>query len=161
MSAENGLSADIVAPALRHVTTIRVEVDEPIDLGEGPDGWRRIVPIRSGTATGALSGRILAGGADFQVLRPDGVTELEARYPVVLDDGTLIEIVNHGIRAGSDDDIARLMRGEVVDPERIYFRCVPRLRAPRGEWEWVNRTVFIGTGVRRPNAVEVEVFAVE
>ncbi|GAA3918734.1 DUF3237 domain-containing protein [Microbacterium invictum] len=151
----------VAAPALRHVSTIRVEVDEPIDLGEGVDGRRRIVPIRSGTATGEMSGRIRAGGADFQVLRPDAVTELEARYPLELDDGTMIEIVNHGIRAGSVDDVAKLMRGEPVDPDRIYFRCSPRLRAPQGAWDWVNRTVFVGTGVRRPTSVEVQVFAVE
>ncbi len=153
-------SPTVTAPALRHVTTLRVEVTEPIDLGEGADGWRRIVPITAGTATGELSGRVLPGGADFQVLRPDAVTELEARYPIELADGTLIEIVNHGIRAGSGADIDRLMRGEPVDPDRIYFRCTPRLRAPRGAWDWVNRTIFIGTGIRHPTAVEVEVFAV-
>ncbi|WP_354002748.1 DUF3237 family protein [Microbacterium elymi] len=122
--------ASPTAPALRHVTSIRVEVDEPIDLGSGPDGWRRIVPIRSGTATGELSGRVLGGGADFQVLRPDGVTDLQARYPIQVDDDTVIEVVNTAIRAGAPEDIDRLMRGETVDPDRIYFRCVPGC-APR------------------------------
>lgn len=153
-------AARVDAPPLRHVTTIRADVATPIDLGEGADGRRRIVPILGGTAAGEITGRILAGGADFQVLRPDGVTELEARYAVELDDGTVIEIVNRGIRSGSPEDIARLMAGEEVDPSRVYFRCVPHLRAPRGDWDWVNRTVFVGTGVRRPAAVEVEVFAV-
>jgi len=164
------LSSDETAPAapsestlpgLRHVTTIRVAVSEPIDLGEGADGWRRIVPIESGTATGEISGRVLPGGADFQVRRPDGVTDLEARYPLELDDGTRVEVVNHAIRAGSPDDIERLMIGEPVAPERIYFRGTPRLRAPQGPWEWVNRTVFVASGIRHPNAVEIVVFAVE
>lgn len=149
------------APELRHVTTIRVRVDEPVDLGEGADGWRRIVPIISGTAEGEIAGRVLAGGADFQVRRPDGVTELEARYPIAIDDGTVLEVTNIALRAGSPDDIQRLMAGEEVEPERIYFRGSPRLRAPRGRWEWVNRTVFVATGIRRPSAVEIAVFAVE
>lgn len=151
----------VTAPALRLVSTIRVRVDEPLELGEGPDGRRRIVPILSGEATGEVSGTVLAGGADFQVLRPDGVTELEARYAIETPEGERIEIVNRGIRAGSPEDIARLMAGEPVDPDRIYFRCVPSLRAGHGTWEWVNRTIFIGRGIRRPHSVEVEVFAVE
>lgn len=151
----------VVAPALRPVSSIRVNVGEPIDLGDGVDGRRRIVPILGGEATGELSGRVLGGGADFQVLRPDRVTELEARYPLVLDDGTIVEVINRGIRAGAADDIDRLMRGEVVDPDRIYFRCAPALRAPQGAWEWVNRTLFVGTGRRHPDSVEIAVFAVE
>ncbi|WEG09060.1 DUF3237 domain-containing protein [Microbacterium horticulturae] len=150
----------VAAPALRPVSSIRVDVDEPVDLGEGSDGRRRIVPILGGTATGELSGRVLGGGADFQVLRPDRVTELEARYPIALDDGTLIEVVNRGIRAAAPDDIDRLMRGEIVDPDRVYFRCTPTLRAPRGQWEWLNRTLFVGTGRRHPDSVEISVFAV-
>ena len=149
------------APGLRHVMTIQVSVSEPIDLGEGPDGWRRIVPIESGVVTGEITGRVLPGGADFQVRRPDGVTGLEARYPIELDDGTILEMTNEAIRAGSAEDIDRLMAGEPVDPERIYFRGTPHLRAPEGPWDWVNRTVFVATGVRRPSAVEIVVFAVE
>lgn len=149
------------APPLRHVTTIRVRVGEPVDLGEGADGWRRIVPIESGTAEGEIAGRVLPGGADFQVRRPDGVTELEARYPIAAADGTVLEVTNIALRAGSADDIQRLMEGEQVEPDRIYFRGTPRLRAPQGAWDWVNRTVFVATGVRRPNDVEIRVFAVE
>lgn len=149
------------APALRHVTTIQVEVAEPIDLGEGADGWRRIVPIVSGSATGEISGRVISGGADFQVRRPDGVSELEARYPIEVEDGTRIEVINHALRAGEPSDIERLMAGVPVDPDRIYFRGSPRLRAPEGKWDWVNRTCFVATGIRRPFAVEISVFAVE
>ncbi len=149
------------APALRLVSTIRVQVAEPMELGEGPDGRRRIVPILSGAAAGELEGVVLPGGADFQVLRPDGVTELEARYAIETSDGTRIEIVNRGIRAGDPEDIAKLMAGQPVDPDRIYFRSVPALRAPAGGWEWVNRTLFVGRGIRRPDAVELTVFAVE
>lgn len=150
-----------IAPSLRHVTTIQVEVAEPVDLGKGADGWRRIVPIVSGSATGEMSGRVLPGGADFQVQRPDGVTELEARYPIELDDGTRIEVINHAIRTGERRDIERLMAGEPVDPDRIYFRGSPQLRAPEGAWDWVNRTAFVATGIRRPFVVEIAVFAVE
>lgn len=158
MSSESSQPA---APELRYVATIKVAVSEPIDLGEGADGWRRIVPIESGVVSGDLNGRVLPGGADFQVRRPDGVTVLEARYPIELDDGVLLEMTNEAIRAGSAEDIERLMADEPVDPERIYFRGTPHLRAPEGPWDWVNRTVFVATGVRRPSAVEIVVFAVE
>src|ERR1700761_3629165 len=108
------------APCLLHVADLSVAVAEPIVVGQTPEGLRRIIPILGGRASGPrLTGEILAAGADFQLFRADGVTILEARYVLRASDGPLIAVTNVGLRRGPPEAMARLARGEVVDPELI------------------------------------------
>jgi len=73
-----------IVPELLHVADLSVEVGDPIETGEPAAGVRRMIPILGGTVAGPrLTGRILPGGADFQLSRNDGVTELEARYVIL------------------------------------------------------------------------------
>ena len=93
---------------------MHVEVTlEPIrDLGDTPLGRRRIIGITGGKFSGPrLSGRILPGGADWQLIRADGVAFLDARYTLETGDGALIYVSNQGYRHGAPDVIARLARG--------------------------------------------------
>ncbi|WP_221585945.1 DUF3237 domain-containing protein [Microbacterium sp. G2-8] len=154
--------AAIPAPSLRYFATITALVDEPVELGDMPGGARRIIPIRGGDISGpGISGRVLPGGADFQILRSATTTSLEARYAIETDDGTRISVENHGIRTGSPDDIAALVAGRPVTPERIYFRCVPTLTASGERWGWLTDRILVGSGVRRPDRVELAVFVVD
>lgn len=153
---------DVSAPALRYLATITALVDEPVELGDMPGGPRRIIPIRGGSISGPdISGRVLPGGADFQILRSETTTSLEARYAIETDDGTRISVENHGIRTGSPDDIAALVAGRPVPPERIYFRCVPQLTASGERWGWLSDRILVGSGVRHPDRVELTVYVVE
>ncbi|WP_138444172.1 DUF3237 domain-containing protein [Sinomonas susongensis] len=148
------------APALDYVGTLTVHIAEPIDVGPTPEGHRRIIPITGGTAAGPrLTGRVLAGGADFQTLHSRELTELEARYALETEDGAVISVDNAALRSGSPEAMGRLIRGEAVDPAEIYFRCAVRLRASAPAWDWVNRTLFVGTGERYPGSVLVHIFA--
>ena len=71
------------------------------ELGEAPHGRRRIIPITGGRISGErVSGRVLPGGADWQVVRADGVAELDARYTIETADGALIYVSNRGVRHG-------------------------------------------------------------
>ena len=130
MSAAGGVQGGGVTGrvASRCRFSLRWDVAEPIDLGDGDGVHRRIVPILGGRVEGPdLCGRVLPGGADFQILRSGTLTELEARYAIETDDGDRVYVENHGVRSGSADDIARIVAGEPVDPDRIYFRSNPRL----------------------------------
>src|SRR5687767_8301336 len=99
----------------------------PQELGDTPLGRRRIIGIRGGHFSGArLSGRVLAGGADWQVIRTDGVADLEARYTLQTADGALIYVENRGYRHGPKEILERLAAGEPVDPARYYMRTTPR-----------------------------------
>ena len=148
-------------PPLTFLATLRVEVGEPIDAGITPEGHRRIVPITGGTVSGPeLQGRVLPAGADYQILRSVQLTELDARYAVELDGGAVVYVHNLALRHGEAEDIARLNRGEDVDPGLIYFRCTPRFSTAAPEWAWLNHTIAVGTGRRRPESVEIDVFTV-
>ncbi|MEZ0493185.1 DUF3237 family protein [Kineococcus sp. TBRC 1896] len=151
----------MTAPALEELFTLRVEVGDPVDLGPAPDGHRRMVPILGGTleGPGGLAGQVLPGGADHQVLTP-GFALLDAQYVVETAAGERLSVHNRGVRSGSRQDVAALARGEVVDPERVYFRCTPRLSSAAPGWAWVCGRVFVATAHRHPHRVDVQVFTV-
>ena len=149
------------APRLDFVGTVEAEVAAPVVVGASAAGERRIVPILGGGVSGPrLDGEILPGGADFQLIRPDGVAEIEARYALRLQDGALVYVVNRGLRHAAPEDMARLLRGEPVPPERVYFRTAPVFETASPAHAWLQRTLFVGFGERRPAAVLVRVYAV-
>ena len=148
-----------MTPALELAFTVTVLLGDVIDVGRTAHGHRRVIPITGGTVMGpALSGRVLPAGADYQVIRPDGTTELEARY--VLETGAgLVYVDNRGFRTASPDDVERLTRGEPVDPSRVYFRTTPRFETAVPELAWLQSTVFVALAVRHPDSVELSVYS--
>lgn len=133
----------------------------PLVLGATPQGTRRVIPITGGTFSGAaMRGVILSGGADWQYQRGDGVTVLEAQYLLRTDDDVLIQVSNYGLRHGPEDVMRRVAAGEAVDPRAYYFRASPSFSAPSGKYEWLNRSIFLCTGVRHANAVSLWMYRV-
>jgi len=136
-----------------------VTVAAPLEVGETPLGRRRVIHITGGRFAGPrLTGIVVPGGADWQIIRSDGVTELTAMYELKADDGTLIHVTNRGLRHGPTEVMQRLMRGEPVDPTSYYFRTVPVFEAPSGPHDWLNRSIFVATGARSANDVKVRVY---
>lgn len=134
-----------------------IQVAQPLEAGPS----RRIVPILGGTFEGPrLRGIVLPGGADFQFLRPDGVTELEARYILQCEDGARVYVENRGLRHGPPEAMERLRRGEPVDPAEIYFRATPRFETSDPRYAWLTRIICLCDGVRRPDCVELSFFEV-
>ncbi len=151
-------------PALKteFAFTARVSVGPALVIGNGPEGLRRFIPILGGTFTGPLlSGKVLVGSGDWQVVRPDGVLALEARYTLETSDGVLIAVTNRGIRHGPPDVIAKLTRGEPVPPESYYFRTVAQFEAPVGSpHEWTNKVMFVATAERDAQWAVIHFFRV-
>jgi hypothetical protein len=148
-------------PDLAWAFTVSAELASPVELGEADGAQRRCVPIAGGSVHGpALTGVVLAGGADWQTILPDGLTLIEARYLLRADDGTVIEVHNPGLRAASPEVSARIASGEAVDPGDYYFRTTPRLTAPPGRFEWMRRTMFVASGVRLPDRVAIDFYSV-
>ena len=132
------------------------------ELGETPHGRRRIIGITGGRFAGErLSGRVLPGGADWQVIRADGVADLDARYTLETTDGALIYVRNRGYRHGPAEIIKRLSSGETVDPSLYYMRTTPRFETGDARYAWLNRSVCVASGARRPASVELEVFEIK
>jgi len=148
-------------PELRHVFDIEAEVGPVRDLGAGPHGRRRIVPILGGTVSGPrLQAEVVPGGADWQRVRGDGVVELVARYSIRTRDGVEIAVTNRGLRCAAPEVMARMARGEAVDPALVYCRTTPEFVAPAGPYEWLNTSVFVGSAVRLPDKVQIAVYEV-
>jgi Protein of unknown function (DUF3237) len=134
----------------------------PQELGATPQGRRRIIGITGGRFSGErLAGRILPGGADWQLIRADGVADLDARYTLETSDGALIYVRNRGYRHGPDEVMRQLSRGEDVDPSRYYMRTTPCFETGDSRYAWLNRIVCVATGARRASAVELEVFEIK
>ena len=150
-----------MTPELRHVCDIDVDVGPIRDLGATPHGRRRIVQILGGRAHGPrLAAEIVPGGADWQYVRSDGVVELVARYSVRTNDAVEIAITNRGLRRAARDVMERMSRGEAVDPTLVYCHTVPTFEAPAGPYDWLNRSIFIATAVRRPSSLQIRIFEV-
>lgn len=123
-------------PQFRTALEVVAEVGDAIEVGQGPRGRQRIVPIIGGEFRGpGLAGRLLPGGADRQTIRADGIRELDAIYELKADDGTVLMIRNRVI----------IDTKQPPTGESRYVRSVVVVTAPEGEHDWLNRRVLLGT----------------
>jgi hypothetical protein len=147
--------------AAQPIFTIHAELDDILRFGGTPYGERRVIHITGGTVSGArLKGRILPGGADWQIIRTDGAADIRARYTLESDDGGLVLVNSEGLRHGPPDVIEKLGRGEAVDPALYYFRTVMRFETAAAPLAWLNKILAIARGERLPRAVKLDVFEV-
>lgn len=157
---ENPLNS-LAAPPLIFFADLSVEVGKPVEVGDAGHGLRRLVPITGGQARGQdWQARVLPGGTDFQVVTAAGTARLDARYLLETDGGELIYVQNHAIRSGPPELMARLLRGEPVDPAQVYFRCSPRFETAAPALRWINERLFVGTGARLPEQVLMRFYEV-
>lgn len=157
---DSNLFDSIAAPALEHFADLRVQVGVPQVLGQSARGLRRVVPITGGEASGhGWRARVLPGGSDFQLIVSDTLSELDARYGLETDAGDLIYVQNHAVRSAAPEVMAKLLRGEAVDPAEVYFRCNPRFETSSAALRWINERMFVGAGVRHPAEVVMRFFA--
>ncbi len=156
------LTETLPPPALEHICDLAVTIAPPVEIGQTASGLRRVIPITGGVVTGPrLRGKVLAAGADFQLILGGGTqAHLDARYVIELDDGTRVFVQNTALRFASLENSQRIMRGEPVNPADIYFRCQPRLEASGEKWAWLAESQFIGSGRRAPDGVYLSFYRV-
>ncbi|BCY09163.1 UPF0311 protein [Actinoplanes sp. L3-i22] len=148
-------------PELEFLADAEITLGPVQELGRTPAGRRRIIPITGGVFRGpGLDGEVLAGGADWQVIRPDGVAVIDTRYTLAATGGDLIYVRTRGYRHGPADVIDRLAAGRPVDPAEYYFRLTVCLEAPAGRHEHLNRSVIVATAARLPNAVRYAAYLI-
>src|ERR1700692_4445813 len=152
----------MIAPLqTRYVFSLVIKVGAPIIAGDIGHGIRRIIPILGGEVRGqGIKGTIFPVGADFQTIRPNGLTELEAKYGFEMDDGAIVYIENIGIRFGPKELLDRIAKGEIVDPALIYFRSVPKFETGAENYRWLMENLVVGVGARYPDRVEIGVHQV-
>ncbi|MEX0960752.1 MAG: DUF3237 domain-containing protein [Burkholderiales bacterium] len=146
----------------RPLFTITLEVPRIVDLGATPNGNRRIATVTGGKFEGErLRGTVQATpGGDWILVRPDGATVLDVRLTLETDDQQLIYMTYRGLRHGPADVMARLAKGEAVDPSSYYFRTTPAFETAAKKYDWLNRIIAVATGRREASGPVYEVFEV-
>jgi hypothetical protein len=145
----------LAAPNLEYVFTATVDLAAPIDMGTTDGQHRRIVPITGGLVSGPrLGGIVLAGGADWQAVLPDGSTRVSARYTLRATDGTPISV------RGPADVLKRLAAGEPVDRRDYYFRTAPQFQTQAGPHHWLAESLFVGSAARLANQAIIDFYIV-
>jgi hypothetical protein len=156
------MTEKLPGPRLTKVYRLEATLGQPLDLGETVHGHRRIVPLAGGTFTGPeLNGTLLPGtSADWQIILPDGTALGDIRYTLQADGGDLLYVQSRGVRHGSPEVLARLARGEDVDPSDYTFRTSTRIETAALELDWLNKGIFISVGARRSGGVSYETYLV-
>ena len=155
--------SELPTPRLTFVYRLEATLDEPIDVGDVTQGRRRIVRWTGGTFSGPeLNGTVVPGAsADWQIVLADGTAIADIRYALLTDDGHVLNVRSRGIRHGSADILARLNRGEDVDPTGYTFRTTTLIETAAPNLDWLNKGVFIGVGARAPSGVVYETYLVD
>jgi Protein of unknown function (DUF3237) len=155
-------SVHLPEPRLTLVYRLEATLGQTLDLGERPQGHRRIVPQTGGTFIGPqLRGKLLPGAsADWQTILPDGTALGDIRYTLQTDAGELLYVQSRGVRHGSAEVLARLGQGEDVDPSEYTFRTSTQIEAAARVLDWLNKGIFISVGGRQANGVIYDTYLV-
>ena len=153
---------NLTVPPQTFFADLSVTVGPPQEVGSTAQGFRRVIPIIGGSATGVgWTAQVLAGGADFQLVVSDRLALLDARYCLQTDGGDLIYVQNRAVRSGPPELMAKLLRGDQLDDAsaaQIYFRCSPTFETASPALRWINERMFTGTGARHPDKVVMRFF---
>lgn len=151
-----------VVPSLELLYTSEFDLGPAVDAGLTPRGLRRLIPIVGGRFEGPrLSGTVLPGGSDWQMVRMDGVVEVDASYAMQTASGSKFVVKNTGILKAPGAILGALAVGEVPDPASYYFRTRPTFETGDEELAWLNRTVAIGVAEIGRDKVIVTVYRVK
>jgi hypothetical protein len=144
----------------RPLFVLREAVPPLIVIGQTPNAFRRIGVVQGGSFEGErLSGEVVTGN-DWQSVRADFCIKLDVRLVLKTTDGELIVMTYTCLRAGSPGVIEKLDKGEEVDPKSYYFRMNPIFETSSKKYDWMNRILSIGTGVRRSDGPVYSIFEI-
>jgi hypothetical protein len=148
-------------PQLEFLFEVSVDVASLLTIGQTPHGYRRIAHITGGSFEGPrLKGKILPGGGDWLLVRPDGVGELDARATLQTDDGAFIYVTNRGYLTHIPDLAQRWAAGEQVPHEEYYYVTTPYFETSAVQYAWLQQVVAIGMGSVMQGGVSYQFFAV-
>jgi hypothetical protein len=162
-SVANEATASRRTPRFEYAFTITLTLGEVHWVRPTSQGSTRgAVYVASGTVDGPeIRGMVIPqSGADWPLLRPDGVIDFDARYLLRTDDGVVIYMQNRGFRWGPREVMAAMRRRESVDPDSYYMRTAPKFDAPEGRYEWLSRYVFVGIAEKTPEGNSIAYFKV-
>lgn len=137
---------------------LTAETAAPVSSGRDASGERRAIPITGGRFEGRISGEVVPGGTDWQIIRPDGLVDIDARYHLRTTEGGVIEVRSRGMRWAEPEIDRRLAAGELVDPSLYYFRTIMRFQTAAPELQWLTRLIAAASGRRVQGGVQFQVY---
>jgi steroid delta-isomerase-like uncharacterized protein len=147
-------------PPLEHLYDVLMDMRVD-DVGQTPQGHRRIVQVTGGTFKGArLSGTVLPGGGDWVLGVNDGSRRLDVRVTLQTEDGALIYAKYLGVFSAPAPVLERVQRGDKVDSSEYYFRVAPLFETGAEKYDWLNRVMAMGFGKRSKTQVGYSVYVV-
>jgi hypothetical protein len=147
----------------KHAFRLDVKLAPCVEVGTTYLGMRRVIPIIGGTFLGErLRGNILSGGADWNVIRPDGITHVWARYEIQTDDGVVISIINEGLGRATPEEMARISSGHAAESANWYTRTSPKFEVAGEKYRWLTQAMFVGDLLppREPDSVSIEIYEI-
>ncbi|WCN83877.1 DUF3237 family protein [Micromonospora sp. LH3U1] len=164
MSTRRAAGRDAVTvppvPGLEAAFEVEVRLGALEDHGMTRAGHRRVVPVVGGRVTGLFEADILPGGADWQVVRPDGAIEIDTRYSARTADGGHVYLRTFGVRSGRAEVLEALLRGGAVDPSEYYFRLGVRLETSMPALAVLEQSVFVASAIREADRVRYTAYRV-
>jgi hypothetical protein len=160
-SLNDSLPETLKSVRTRPLFVMRLDVPPLVVVGTTSGANRRIGLVSGGVFEGErLSGAVMDKGSDWQLLRNDGATTLDARLVLRTTDDALICMTYRGLRHGAPDIVERIAKGETVDPAFYYFRINPLFETAAAKYDWMNRILAVGIGHRRSDGPIYNVFEV-
>ncbi len=147
-------------PGLEHAFDVDARLGPLEDHGVTRAGHRRVIAIAGGRVSGLFDAEILPGGADWQLVRPDGTIEIDTRYSARTPAGEFVHLRTSGVRSGPPEVLAALLRGEAVDPSRYYFRVAVYLETSAPRLAALERSVFVASAIRGADSVSYSAYRV-
>jgi len=147
-------------PTLEAAFEVDVTLGALEDHGTTRAGHRRVIPITGGRITGAVDAVILPGGADWQLVRPDGSVEIDGRYSARTSEGDYLLLHAVGVRSGSPEVLEALLRGAAVSPTEYYFRTVVTIETAAPRLAAMERELYVASCIREADAVRYTAYRV-
>jgi hypothetical protein len=147
-------------PGLEPAFTVDARLGPLEDHGVTRAGHRRVIAVAGGRVSGAIDAEILPGGADWQLVRPDGAIEIDTRYSARTAAGEYVHFRTSGVRSGPPEVLAALLRGENVDPASYYFRVAVYLETSAPRLAFLERSLFVASAVRGADSVSYVAYRV-
>ena len=154
--------------SLELTSTLLCEMDVVVEtsnlVGPTPRGMRMIGNITGGTVSGPkLNGKVLPSGADWLIIRGDGVLDVDVRAAIETDDGAVIytHYLGRWVNpAEIAEQMADVATASEVDPSKYYLRTTPYFEAGAEQYAWLNSIVSVGVGRRTKTGVRYKIYQI-
>jgi hypothetical protein len=128
---------------------IEADLSVPEMIGQVPEGVRTTFYIAGGTFEGPnIRGKVRPVGADWLVMRSDGIGELDVRATLETDDGELIYVYYKGLTDMSGGAEPRIITN-------------PVFRTASEKYSWLNGVFAVGIGAPGENKVSYSVYRIK